>query len=136
MKILALLLDFEYGKPVSRMEGSSLALGKIDLIVPFKAAFWPHVETGVLPHTIVEETGTCDEMDFLFRDSRTGAIDRTSDGFRGKACNKARLRRVAGEGTFRRNSKRPGVQLIDTGREAFEVVAHIHRNGKLKGCGL
>ena len=108
------------------MEGSSLASGEIDLIVPFKSSFRPEIETGVLPHTIVEKAGTRDEMDFLVRDSRTGAIDRMCDGFRGKAGNKARLRRVAGKGTLRRNSKGPGIQLTDTRRQAFEVAGHIH----------
>jgi hypothetical protein len=133
---LALMIDFEYGKPVSSVEGSSLALGKIDLIVPFKAAFRPHVETGVPPHSIFEEAGTRNEMDFLIRDSRTGAIDRICDGFLGKAGYKARLRRVTGKGALRRNCKRPGIQLIEAGCQACEVAGYIHSDGKLEDSSL
>ncbi len=57
------------------------------------------------------------------------------DGFRGKAVNEARLGRVARKGTFRRNSKRAGIQLNDTGRQAFEVASNIRADGKLDDGG-
>ena len=131
---LALVNDVEHRKPVSGAESPSLALGKIDLVVPLELPIRSHVETGVQPSPTVRHACAHDEVDFLAHDSRAGAFDCVRDGRRIEARDKTGLRQIAGKRAFRRNRKGSCVQPVDDRRQPCEVGRPVHSDRKLEDC--